>query len=106
MMCITGVFWTIFFNNSCKIFLETNFIPESKQLIEAKIKKKTIESPAVSSVAKCTLSVRQVWGLIFGLVKLTQCCQQLATVATFLGSCVAQALSRGDWPWNSLHASA
>ena len=35
-----------------------------------------------------------------GPVKLTQCRQWLATVATFLRSCVAQALSR-----NSLHAA-
>ena len=61
---------------------------------------------AVSSVAKRSLSVRKVWGLIPGPVKLTQCRQRLATVATFLRSCVAQALSRGDGPRNSLHASA
>ena len=30
----------------------------------------------------------------------------IATVATLLRSCVAQALSRGDGPRNSLHASA
>ena len=62
--------------------------------------------PAVSSVAKRTLSVREVWGSIPGPVKSTQCRQRLATVATFLRSCVAQALSRGDGPRNSLHASA
>ena len=62
--------------------------------------------PAVSSVAKRTRSVRKVWGLIPGPVKSTQCRQRLATVATFLRSCVAQALSRGDGPRNSLHASA
>ena len=62
--------------------------------------------PAVSSVAKRTLSVREVWGLIPGPVKSTQCRQRLATVATFLRSCVAQALSRGNGPRNSLHASA
>ena len=63
-------------------------------------------SPAVSSVAKRTLSVREVWGSIPGPVKSAQCRQRLATVATFLRSCVAQALSRGDGPRNSLHASA
>ena len=61
---------------------------------------------AVSSVAKRTLSVREVWGSIPGPVKSAQCRQRLATVATFLRSCVAQALSRGDGPRNSLHASA
>ena len=62
--------------------------------------------PAVSSVAKRTLSVREVWGSIPGPVKSAQCRQRLATVAMFLRSCVAQALSRGDGPRNSLHASA
>ena len=62
--------------------------------------------PAVSSVAKRMLSVREVWGSIPGPVKSTQCRQRLATVATFLRSCVAQALSRGDGTRNSLHASA
>ena len=56
--------------------------------------------------AKRTLSVREVWGSIPGPVKSAQCRQRLATVATFLRSCVAQALSRGDGPRNSLHASA
>ena len=54
--------------------------------------------PAVSSVAKRTLSVREVWGSIPGPVKSTQCRQRLATVATFLRSCLARALSRGDGP--------
>ena len=36
----------------------------------------------------------------------TQCRQRLATVATFLRSCVAQALRREDGPGHSLHASA
>ena len=62
--------------------------------------------PAVSSVAKRTLSVREVWVSIPRPVKSTQCRQGLATVATFLRSCVAQALSRGDGPRYSLHASA
>ena len=35
----------------------------------------------------------------------TQCCQLLAAAATFLRSCVAQALSHGDGPRHSLHAS-
>ena len=64
------------------------------------------KGPAVSSVAKRTLSVREVWGSIPGPVKSAQCRQRLATVATFLRSRVAQALSRGDGPRNSLHASA
>ena len=62
--------------------------------------------PAVSSVTKRSLSVREVWGSIPGPVKSAQCRQRLVTVATFLRSCVAQALSRGDGPRNSLHASA
>ena len=57
---------------------------------------------AVSSVVKRTLSVREVWGSIPGPVKSAQCRQRLATAATFLRSCVAQALSRGDGPRNSL----
>ena len=57
-------------------------------------------------VAKRTLSVREVWGSIPGPVKSTQCRQRLATVATFIRSCVAQMLSRGDEPRNSLHALA
>ena len=67
---------------------------------------KATSSPAVSSVAKRTLSVREVWGSIPGPVKSSQCRQRLATVATILRSCVAQALSRGDGPRNSLQASA
>ena len=62
--------------------------------------------PAVSSVAKRTLSVREVRGSIPGPVKSAQCRQRLATAATFLRSCATQALSRGDGPRNSLHASA
>ena len=65
-----------------------------------------IPLPAVSSIAKRTLSVREVWGSITGPVKSTQRRQRLATVVTFLRSCVAQALSRGDGPRSSLHASA
>ena len=37
-------------------------------------------------------------GLNPGSVKSAQCRQQLATAVTFLWSCVAQALSRGDRP--------
>ena len=56
--------------------------------------------------------MREVWGSITGPVKSTQFdsragqIQRLATVATFLRSCVAQALSSGDVSRNSLHASA
>ena len=32
--------------------------------------------------------------------------QRLAPAVTFLRSCLAQALSRGDWPCHSLHTSA
>ena len=39
-------------------------------------------------------------------VKSVPCRQRLATVATFLRSCVARALSGGDGPRHSLHASA
>ena len=60
----------------------------------------------VSSVAKRALSVQEVWGLNPGPVKSAQCRPRLATVATFLRNCVAQALSCGDGPRNSLHASA
>ena len=77
-----------------------------RHLSENYLKITKITIPAVSSVAKRTLSVREVWGSTPGPVKSTQCRQQLATVATFLRSCVAQALSRGDGLRNSLHASA
>ena len=60
----------------------------------------------VSSVAKRTLSVRKVWASISGSVIPSQCRQRLAIVATFVRSCVAQALSRGDGHRHSLHASA
>ena len=59
---------------------------------------KQIFNRPVSSVAKRTLLVREVWDSITGPVKLAQGRQRLATVATFLRSCVAQALSRGDGP--------
>ena len=62
--------------------------------------------PAVSSVAKRTLSVREVWGSIPGPAKSVQCRQRLATAVTFLRRCIAQALSRGDGPRHSLHAWA
>ena len=35
----------------------------------------------------------------------TQCRQRLATAPTFLRSCVTQAISHGDGPLHSLHAS-
>ena len=57
---------------------------------------------AVSSV----VSVREISGSISGLVKSAQFRQRLATAATFLRSCVAQALSREDGPRHSLHALA
>ena len=75
-------------------------------LISAIAAKINVFEPAVSSVAKRTLLVQEVRGSIPGPVKSTQCRQRLATVATFLRSCVAQALSRVDGPRNSLHASA
>ena len=65
-----------------------------------------MSTPAVSSVAQRTLSVREVWGSIPGPVKSAQRRQRLATAATFLRSCVAQALRGGDGPRHSLHASA
>ena len=61
-----------------------------------------MEDRPVTSVVKHTLSVREVWGSIPGPVK----SERLATAATFLHSCVSQALSRGDGPHHSLHASA
>ena len=60
----------------------------------------------VSTVAKRTLSVRDVWPSIPGPIKSALCRQRLATVATFVRSCVAQALSRGDGLRHSLHAWA
>ena len=56
----------------------------------------------VFQLAKHTLSMREVWGSIPEPVQLTQRRQRLATAATFLRSCVAQALSRGDGPRHSL----
>ena len=60
----------------------------------------------ISSVAKPSLSVREIWASIPGSVKPSQRHQRLATVATLVRSCVAQALRRGDRPRHSLHASA
>ena len=51
-----------------------------------------------------SLSVRDVLSSIPGSEKSTQCHQRLSTVATFLQSCVALALSRGDGRRDSLHA--
>ena len=48
----------------------------------------------------------EVWGSSPKPVKSAQCRQRLATAATFFRSCVAQALSSGDGPRQSLHASA
>ena len=45
-------------------------------------------------------------GFNSGQVKAAQCHQRLATAATFLRSCVAQALRREDGPHHSLHALA
>ena len=48
----------------------------------------------------------EVLGSNPGPVNLAQCRQRFATVASFLQSCVAQALSRGDGTRHSSHASA
>ena len=48
-----------------------------------------VDSFLVSSVLKLTLSEREVWGSIPGPVESAQCRQRLATVATFLWSCVS-----------------
>ena len=48
-----------------------------------------------------SLSMREVWGSISGPVTSAQCRQRLATAATFLLSCVALALNRGDGPCHS-----
>ena len=42
--------------------------------------------------------MREVWGLNPGPVKSAQCGQRLATVATFLRNCVAQALAAETSP--------
>ena len=65
-----------------------------------------IDRPLAQLLSAYTLSVQEVWGSNPGSVKLAQCRQQLATAATFLRSCVAQALSRGDGLRHSLHTSA
>ena len=72
------------------------------------IQKMRHRAPAVSSVAKRTLSVREVWGSVPGLVKSTQCRLRLATAATptTRHGCVVQALNRGDGPRNLLHPLA
>ena len=67
----------------------------------ALVEKSLVTCRAVCSVAK--LSVREGRGAIPGL---KECCQRLAISATFVWSCVAQALSRGNGPHHSLHASA
>ena len=57
-------------------------------------------------VAWRTLLVWEFWGSNPGSAKSAQCCQQHTTAATFLRSCVAQALSREDGLRHSLHALA
>ena len=52
----------------------------------------------LSSVVKAFLLVRKILGSNPRSVKRTQCRQRLATTATFLRSCAALALSRGDVP--------
>ena len=59
----------------------------------------------ISSVAKPTLSAREVWASIPGPIRSSESRQRLAIVATFVRNCVTQALSRGDGPRHSLHAS-
>ena len=54
---------------------------------------------------KTSLSAGEVMGSIPGQPNRTQYCQRLATTAMFLRGCVAQAISRGDRPCHSLHAS-
>ena len=49
--------------------------------------------------------MRQVVGSIPGPCNQILYGQRLVTTATFLQSCAAQALSRGDGPHHSLHAS-
>ena len=61
---------------------------------------------AVTSVVQILQSVLEVWVRIPGRSNRTQCRQWLATAATFLWICVAQARSRGDGPRYSLHDSA
>ena len=56
----------------------------------------------ISSVAKPTLSVQGVWVRMPGRPNR----HRLATVATFVRSCVAQALRRGGGIRHSLHACA
>ena len=63
------------------------------------------ENRQVSSVAKRTLSVKEVWGSIPEPVNSTQCRQRLAIIATFLRRCVIQALNGGDGHRHPLHAS-
>ena len=55
-----------------------------------------------SAVLKMSFSTRKVWGSIPRPVKSDTCSQRLATAATFFWTCVAQALSRGVGPRQSL----
>ena len=57
----------------------------------------------ISSVGTPKLSMREIWGSIRRPVESAQCRQRLATAATVLRSCVAQALSRGDGHRHSSH---
>ena len=52
------------------------------------------------------LSVRKVMGSILRSIESDTVSPTLSTAVTLLRSCVAQALSRGDGPRHSLHASA
>ena len=60
----------------------------------------------ISSLVKCTFSVREVWGAIFQPVKSDQCHLRLAAVATFFQNLFAQTLSREDGPRQSLGLQA
>ena len=77
----------------------------SKQLMPHDAQLLKCTNRPVSSVVKHTLSMREVWGSIPWPVKSAQCRQRHATVAKFLRSCVAPALSRVDGSRYSLQAS-
>ena len=66
----------------------------------------SVEDWPVSPVVKTLLSVVKSGVRIPGRSNRKQCRRRLATAATFLRSCVAQALSRRDGARQSLHASA
>ena len=52
----------------------------------------------ISSVAKPTLSVRDVWGSISGPIESSESRERIATVATFVRSYMVQTLSRWHSP--------